>query len=157
MSNAPETQEGIMQNEYSAPLAPGTDWLMRHGFETTQAPNGRVCRDEVVMGKWVQLDKDAKVLVSAEGKVHEGKPLWTMRIVVSDDMALAHCVSQLVELMTVWHGHPAAAACMLSTVLWKFIELLPSLRAIRHEYEQRVSDTLSDAADAMMATDKEAK
>lgn len=152
-----ETQKSIIQNECSAPLAIGTDWLTRHGFETTQVPNGRVCRDDVVMGKWVQLDKDAKVLVSAEGKAHEGKPLWTMRIVVSDDMALAHCVSQLAELMTVWHDHPAAAACMLSTVLWKFIELLPSLRAVRHEYEQRVSDLLSDAADAMMAMDKEAK
>ena len=152
-----ETQKSIIQNECSAPLAIGTDWLTRHGFETTQAPNGRVCRDEVVMGKWVQLDEAAKVLVSAEGKLNEGRSLWTMRIVVSDDMALAHCVSQLAELMTVWHDHPAAAACMLSTVLWKFIELLPSLRAVRHEYEQRVSDLLSDAADAMMATDKEAK
>lgn len=152
-----EEQKIIIQNECRAPLALGTDWLTRHGFETTQAPSGRVCRDEVVMGKWVQLDKDAKVLVSAEGKVHEGKPLWTMRIVVSDDLALTQCVSQLADLMTVWHDHPASAACMLSTILWKFIELLPSLRAVRHEYEQRVSDTLSDAADAMLATDKEAK
>jgi hypothetical protein len=152
-----EEQKSIIQNECSAPLAVGTDWLIRHGFETTQAPNGRVCRDEVIMGKWVQLDKDAKVLVSAEGKLNEGRSLWIMRIVVSDDMALAHCVTQLSELLVYWYDNPADASGMLSTVLWKFIELLPSLRAIRHEYEQRVSDTLSDEADAMMATDKEAK
>lgn len=146
-----EEQKNIMQNECQAPLADGAGWLMRHGFETSQAPHGRVCLDEVVMGKWVQLDKDAKVLVSAEGKAHRGKPAWTMRVVVSDDLALAHCASQLSELLTVWHGHPADASGMLSTVLCKFIELLPSLRAVRHEYEQHVSDVLSDAADAMLA------
>ena len=152
-----ETQKNIMQNECQSPLADGTGWLMRHGFETTQAPHGRVCRDEVVMGKWVQLDKDAKVLVSAEGRTQKGQPLWTMRIVVSDDTALTPCVGDLSKLLLYWYDNPADASGMLSTVLCKFIELLPSLRAVRHEYEQRVSDTLSDAADAMMDTDKETK
>ena len=133
-----------LMSEVNAPLAEGVEWLVKRGFETTLSPRGRICRDEVIMGKWVKLDENANILLVVEGGVSDEGQSWTVSTKLTNDTSLAPIMVSDKGVLSITESTPEHALIAMGAALERMAGMLPSLRAARAEYEKRIT-TITDS------------